>query len=256
MKHKLQQTFNLIHAEEELKEQTKLFLANKTQGYSKCKQTRFKPLIPIAICVLAVLMIVGGFQIYFTPVSVISVDVNPSVELAVNCFDTVVSVEEYNEDGQKLKDALNLQFLNYIDAVEKIIKDQTIQDYLLQDEVLSIVVTGSDAQKDEEMLAAIRNCTAGQKNTYCYRADADQVEAAHAEGLSYGKYRAFLEVQAFDPDITPEEIQKMSMREIRELLAHLSNETANEVIDDGHSENKGAGDNGAGHRWQKGQSAD
>ncbi len=46
--------------------------------------------------------------------------------------------------------------------------------------------------------------------------------AAHSSGLSYGKYRAFLELQSVAPDITPEQVQDMTMREIRDLTAALS----------------------------------
>ena len=47
----------------------------------------------------------------------------------------------------------------------------------------------------------------------------NMVTGAHKEGLSYGKYRAFLELQKLEPGITPEEIRGMSMREIRERIS-------------------------------------
>ena len=40
--------------------------------------------------------------------------------------------------------------------------------------------------------------------------------------MSVGKYRAFLELQALDPSVTAEEVQSMSMREIRDRIAALS----------------------------------
>ena len=45
--------------------------------------------------------------------------------------------------------------------------------------------------------------------------------AAVEMGLSYGKYLAFLEIQSRYPDITPQEVQGMTMREIRDLLDSL-----------------------------------
>ena len=50
----------------------------------------------------------------------------------------------------------------------------------------------------------------------------NMVTGAHKEGLSYGKYRAFLELQKLEPGITPEEIRGMSMREIRERIEYLA----------------------------------
>lgn len=45
--------------------------------------------------------------------------------------------------------------------------------------------------------------------------------------LSCGKYRAFPELRELDPDIAPEDIQEMSMRELRGLIAALTDENGN-----------------------------
>ena len=57
---------------------------------------------------------------------------------------------------------------------------------------------------------------------HCYRAGTDEVEAAHDCGLSYGKYRAYQELAALDPTVTPEQVADMTMREIRDRIAALS----------------------------------
>ena len=41
-------------------------------------------------------------------------------------------------------------------------------------------------------------------------------------GLSYGKYRMFQEIQALDPEITAEEVQGMTMRELQDLWDRLT----------------------------------
>ena len=41
-------------------------------------------------------------------------------------------------------------------------------------------------------------------------------ENAHKAGLSVGKYRAFLELKAKKPEITPEEVQGLTMRQKEE----------------------------------------
>ena len=45
---------------------------------------------------------------------------------------------------------------------------------------------------------------------------------AHEAGLSFGKYRAYLELKELDPDITPDDIRDLSMREIQDLIDSLS----------------------------------
>ena len=74
------------------------------------------------------------------------------------------------------------------------------------------------------LLTNIQACTAGQNNITCYAATAQEVQDAHAVGLSYGKYRAYLELQALDPSVTPDDIRDLSMREIRDRIAALSGE--------------------------------
>lgn len=55
-------------------------------------------------------------------------------------------------------------------------------------------------------------------NAYCYYARSDEVREAHELGLSYGKYRAYCEYRALDPSITVEEVQRMTMRELRDAI--------------------------------------
>ena len=57
---------------------------------------------------------------------------------------------------------------------------------------------------------------------HCYHADEEEITAAHEEGLSCGKYRAYLELKKLDPDVTVDEVRGMTMREIRERIETLS----------------------------------
>lgn len=100
-----------------------------------------------------------------------------------------------------------------------------------------------DANDDGEKLAAsldqsskvlsdIQSCTRERKNTYCYSARSKDVESAHELGLSYGKYKAFLELQSLNPDITVSDIQNMTMREIKDLTDKLSAKENNNASSD------------------------
>ena len=71
------------------------------------------------------------------------------------------------------------------------------------------------------MLNDPESCTAGHQNARCHTAQPEELEDAHDLGLSGGKYRAYLELYALDPSITPEQVGSMTMREIRDLLARL-----------------------------------
>lgn len=95
----------------------------------------------------------------------------------------------------------------------------------------------------------METCASGHANTQCYAAAPEQVQAAHEAGLSYGKYRAFLEAQAQNPDLTVEDVQGMTMREIHDLMHEQSD--ACDAQDENPSSN-GAG-HGAGHGWRGAQ---
>lgn len=64
---------------------------------------------------------------------------------------------------------------------------------------------------------------------YCHSASSEGAAAARELGLPCGKYRAFLELRKLDPDITPEEVCNMTMRQIRELIVDLSGNGNNEA---------------------------
>lgn len=220
MTEQLKRSLSSVHAEEELKEQTRAFLARRTRGYAARPTPAPARLAAAAACLVLLLTGVGGWAC-FTPTSTVSVDVNPSLELQVNRFDRVVSVEGCNQEGQALAEALDLTFLPCSSAVEQLLDSEDMAPYLSQDGAVTITVVGSDQGQRERLLASLETAAAQHEGAYCCSYAAEEVESAHHLGLSYGKYAAYLELQALDPTITPEEVQQMSMQEIRALLAGL-----------------------------------
>ena len=240
MNNRLKNAFDHICAEEEIKDKTREFLLEKMHKGNKA--FGYRRFVPVMVCFLLFMVGVSGSFIYLTPVSAISIDINPSVELGVNRFDKIVSVKGYNDDGKELADSLNVQFMDYTQAMDQILADESVKNYLLQDEMLLITVISENEKQSEKIYADMKSCTFGQKNIHCYSADFEDVEQAHSLGLSYGKYRAFLELQKLNSDITPEEIENMTMKEIRELISSLSNDdTANSQSHNGGGNGFGTG---------------
>lgn len=252
---KLKDVFDQVQAEEDLKEKTRAFLARKTQEYKKARTVKYKYLIPAAACLIFVLFGFGGYWLYFTPTADISVDINPSIELGINRFDKVVSVSSYNDDGQDLLDSINIKYMDYTEAVDQILASENIAALLDNDAVMTITVVGSDGEQSARLLSGVESCTEGQKNTHCYCADSDEVSQAHQMGLSYGKYRAYLELQALDTDITPEEVQGMTMREIRDLIDSLSGDGEAETQAESNGYHKNGNGHGNGHGNQSNSGA-
>lgn len=220
MHDRIKKALEQVRAEEALKNDTKTFIEEKIKAYTHRKTSYSRYLIPVLACFLFVVF--GGAWFYFTPAVAISIDINPSIELGINRFDKVISVTGYTSDGEELADSLDIKYLDYTEAVSQILSSQMVSSLLSSNGVLSIGVIGPDNAQSARMLSKLESCTAGKTNTYCYHADMQQVNKAHEMGLSYGKYRAYLELQALDPSITPQIVQQMTMREIQDLINALS----------------------------------
>lgn len=249
MNNSIQSAFNQIHAEDSLKEETKQFIYQKTGGYCKRNSAKTKFFAAATACIAVILFAICGYFSYSIPVAAISIDVNPSLELEINVYNKVIGVKGYNDDGEQVAEELNVQHMDYLDAIQAVLENETIADCLKKDNLLEITIASESEQRNEKM----QNCISSQtnieaKHIYCSDNPSD-VEEAHSLGLSFGKYRAFLELQAVDPDITAEEIKNLSMKEIRE---RIKQESATESShSSGHSGVAGSGNGygkGQGHR--------
>lgn len=241
MNERLKETFGAIHAEEELKEKTKEFVICQTKDWKKHRHFNIRRFIPAMACLLFLLIAFGSYHLYFIPTSAISIDINPSLELEINRFDKVISVKGYNTDGEKLAAVLDVRFLKYTEAVERILNNESIISYLDGDEELSITVVSSDEIRCERMLSDIKHCAEGREKVYCHTASAENADIAHAAGLSCGKYRSYLELKALDPDITVDEVQGMTMKEIHNCMKALSDDGCQDESPNGHCHESGHG---------------
>lgn len=256
MEDKLRAAFDSVHAEAELKERTMAFLAHAGEEAPARRRPagRLRRTIAAAVACLLVLLGAGGYYTLLVPVSAISVDVNPSLELSLNRLDRVISVTGYNPEGEALASSLDLTFQPYTQALEEILSSETVSAYLAADNAVSITVACDNPAKSARMLSAAQACAQGCGQVYCHESGSAELEEAHHAGMSVGKYRAFLELQALDPSVTEEEVQSMSMREIRDRIAALSGgETETSTGQGSQSSSGGYGQqSGSGGGWGQG----
>ena len=246
MTDRIKAAFDCVRADEALKRRTKTYLAKTVyqKGGRSFPFRRIRPLLAAA-CLLLVLCL-GGSYLYFTPTAFISVDINPSLELGVNRFGRVVSVEGYNEDGQALADTLDVKYLSYRDALEQILDSQSMAAYL-QDGILSLTVAGENEDQCGEIYQAMEDCSAGQRNIRCHTSSSDTVSEAHGHGMSVGKYQTYLLLRELDPGITVEDIQGMTMREIYQLIRALAPLEGRDIPVTVRAADGGYGYGGGGH---------
>lgn len=240
MEHEMRETFDALRAPEEVKDRTRAAVACQVR-----RRKRLRPLMAAAC--FAVVVTLGGWRAYFTPAAVISVDINPSVELEVNRFDRVLSLEGLGDDGEALAAELNVRFQDYREALEELLSSAAVTECLAQGEELSIAVVDLTGNGSGELLSGVEACAAATPGAHCYAADYGDVSDAHSCGLSYGKYSAYLALRALDPTVTAKEVQGMTMREIRARIAALGGDDS-----DVPAGSQGAGQ-GAGHGQEHGR---
>ena len=212
---RLKTAFDQIRAEDAMKVNTKAYLA----AHTRRNHRRSIGFAAAAACLSLVLL--SGWWVYFTPTAHISIDTDSSLELGINRFDRVISATGSNADGQQLVDNLALIHLNYSEAVDRILTDNTVADLMTSGEILSVGIIAPEGAQSDRLLSNTRSCTAGNEDTHCYSADPETAAQARETGLSCAKYRALQELQALDPSINAEDIQGMTMRQIRNWISEM-----------------------------------
>ncbi len=184
-----------------------------------------------ACCIAAalVLMAVGFFAakgIISKPVTVISLDVNPSIELKLRGSGRVAQAKALNDDAQKLLEGMELEGTDKNTAVNAIIGSMVRAGYLnsLSNSVL-VTVEGKNASGVEKEIMEIINgilaqsinggAVVGQKLTK----SGEAALLAQRHGISEGKAQLVLEVARLNPMLVPDELAKLSINELNVLLS-------------------------------------
>lgn len=254
---RLNEAFDAVRASEALKTQTAQAVVREMRaGGARRRGRRLLPALAVAVCLLLAAGL-GGHALYYTPTTVLSIDINPSLEMDINRFDRVIALNGYNDDGAALAAALDVQNLRYDEAVDALLANATIADCLARGEELAIAVVQAqdDAAQSSAVLDYVSGCTDRHENAHCYALEAGdaQLAEAHEAGLSCGKYHVYQELLAYDPSLTAEEARQMTMRELRDLLAQYQGEAGTDPGANGAQQGQGYGaGNGGGQGYAAG----
>lgn len=234
---KIRKAFDHIKADSQLKESTKQFISEKSIDkviLARHHQTLHKK---FAIICMAIVLAAGinGYLWIRTPVSYISIDVNPSIELALNRFDRVVSVTAYNTEGKEVIKNLPLKGKIYTSAIDTIVESEIMNIYLTEESELIFTIAAENSHENG-INTGIKNCCGHSgHNSQSVTANTDIVPDAHKNGLSLGKYYAYLQLLQYDNTITIKDCQDMSMSEIHGLITEHEHNTGNTDTDNGCS---------------------
>lgn len=244
MTNKLKEAFSSVHATQQMKNAAIKATHNGIRGRQMSQMQPRWGNKGVVVAIATILVVVClGYAAHTSPVSYISIDINPSFELSLNVFDRVVKAEAYNEEGGSILQNLNLQNKPYTQAIELLLADDGFVKYMEIDSQLSFTVV---SKNEKSLLEGIQGCH-GYSDTQaqCHSVDSSEITAAHSQGFSLGKYRAFLELSKYDSSITADECRKMSMHEIQmriESCNSIYSDSDNENYSDNDSEEKNSSD--------------
>ncbi|WWR16381.1 hypothetical protein V1224_02690 [Lachnospiraceae bacterium JLR.KK008] len=216
---RLRDSMKDIRASEELKQSTLLYLNGQRNRENKKRIFRKQYVVmryAVAVMCFFLLAGAGGYSMYGRAISYISIDVNPSIELGINRLGRVVSVKGYNEDGQDILQHVSLKYISYMQAIDRLLEDESYGAYLTEDSQLVFTVISDRSDEIMEAINADRHVEGYRVLTYS--SDLSCMEQAHAHEMSFGKYRAYQELAAYDAEVTVEDCHGMTMGEIQERI--------------------------------------
>lgn len=156
------------------------------------------------------LLLLGGFKGYTTPTGVVSLDVNPSIEYTINCFDHVLDISSVNDDAQKILAGLDESALRYrlvdeaVDATISVLRENGYLTDTTENDVVISAVSYSDAHTAEiaERLGE-RVRRHSDLTVYSIPVSKNDVQSAHDLGTSAGKLQIIERLgESWDKDET------------------------------------------------------
>lgn len=209
--------------------------------------------IALAACLALAAVGVGGYAWAQAPCAYVAIDVNPSIELGINRLGNVASVRAYNEDGERLLQALDLDGLAYTDAMAAL--EERLRGYLDDGATVEMTVVCDDERQAAELEQVGVGClsASGSGSVHCSHASSEEHHAAESAGMGLGKHRLYLELVDAGVNISPEEASAMTMRELRALLEDAGSASAGGSGSDAGKASGRAGGHGNGSRDEHGR---
>ncbi|MFZ5646806.1 MAG: anti-sigma factor domain-containing protein [Bacillota bacterium] len=171
----------------------------------------------IAACLLFFLMAATFWSRWMTPAvaAYVSLDINPSVEMALDRENVVIDIQPLNDDGKDLIAGLTLKGLSVEIAIEKIVEAAVSKEFIIPGEenvVLSAVTPlGGDPVRTESLVTeSIRvsiNKHSIKAQIVVKEATPYNRDRASKAGISAGRYMLYLDASNNNSDVRPEDFK-------------------------------------------------
>ena len=153
--------------------------------------------------------------------AVVSLDINPSIQIEVDNNKTILQVEGMNDDGKSI-DFKDLKGLNINEGIQRIKNILLEKNYLKEnkDVLVAFALVNDDENADYEksVFGVIQSTFKSEKVTYV-KGNKKDVKEAKSAGISLGRY----EVLQVADENEKKEIDKAPVKEITELIKDKEN---------------------------------
>lgn len=166
--------------------------------------------------------------------AVVSLDINPSIQIEADSKLNIIKIEGVNSDGKKI-DFSDIKGIPLEDGVQKI-KEKLIENNYLDAnrEVLvgyAFIKNEDNSDYEEDIKAVIQSTFNTEKVTYV-KGDKEDIDEAKTKGISLGRYEASLKV---DED-TKSKIDVAPVKEITDSIIDKENVTQWDAKDERNSD--------------------
>ena len=183
-----------------------------------------------ALAVAAALVLVCGLSFWHagnSVASVVSLDVNPSIQLQVNSKERVLSADALNDDAQVILEGMDLKGTQLNVAVNAIVGSLLQHGYL--DKISSAIlisVEDQDLQRASQLESsltdtvnsALQNASSGAAVlSQAIASDAELESLARSSNLSVGKAALIRDVQALNSSLSLDDLSALSVEELEQL---------------------------------------
>lgn len=197
----------------------------------KSTTSYFSPFYPLAACFVLIFSLgMYGYTIYFNETSLVSIDVNPSIELSLNRFDRVIEITSRNGEGEALVSTMDVKNKRYNEAIELLVDSKGLNKYMKDEVFVCFTVQSHDLKKEEVLLSDLQDIAnkailaQHEKVTVeYYRVDEKFVDEAHLHGVTAGKYMALVQLKEAIPTVDINQYTHHSIEDIKtEIEIHES----------------------------------
>jgi len=192
----------------------------------------------VTLCTMFILFLGSGGYLYAqVPVAYVSLDINPSIELALNKFNKVVSYEAYNLDGETLLASNDKTHITLDNAINNIITNAINKNYISssKDSTITLSAISDDTilRKDLEihLKDAIEKSLENESVHISINSSNNNLnkrDEAKSIGFTVGKLLLVQELKSLDSSIIIEDFKDTSISEIKKRILEFKNNSSND----------------------------